>query len=1057
MNGTHAPGGLIGERLAPQVVDAIATSRPDTVWASVAYPDISQGFRDVTFKELAHAVDYMAWKIIEEIGRSKSFETIAYMGVSDIRYAAITLASIKCGYKILLSSVRNSESGNLSLLDELDCTKFFCSAEFTSKITSLKDGKPGLEVFTIPSFDEMLEGLRKPYGYEKTYTEARMDPVVICHTSGSTGAPKPIVLVNGYLAAYDAHKKLPEIDGRRNLNYASFGWETRGRFHSAFPPFHVAGIGAMCCLPVFGNSTVVLPPPEKPASGELLNQIMERTDLRALYVPPTVVEQLLQEPGGLEKAAKLDFVLSTGGPLSPSAGDRLNAVTDLGQFIGSTEVGIIPVLVPERGYWNYFAWHPAYGANMEHVAEDIYELTIPYDPSLSWLRCICRNAPETDEWRTKDLFKPHPTKPNLWKFHGRRDDIIVLSNGEKFNPVTMEGIIQGHPLLSGALIVGQGRFQAALLVEVKKHNLPHDELVEQIWPFVKKANIEGPAMAQIFRSKVLVASPEKPFHRVGKGTVIREATAKDYQAEVDDLYSGASALRGAPKLDTPYDLPNIEAFVRKCAGAFLSGREVSNQTDLYTLGLDSLQTLEISNGLKLGVPSYVDTSSITTKTIYAYPTIERLTYIVDRLVNAKSAGQNGDADEEARRVADMEAMVQKYTEDLPYKASHADVVNSTNGVSSSNNLTIVLTGSTGTLGTNLLQILLEDPDVSKIYCLNRATDAQAKHERGFAARGLSHLLSKSKVQFLTTTFGHPTFGQPESIYQELIRNVNAIVHNAWKVNFNHQLPSFEAEHIRGVRHFIDWSIASPLHPHILFVSSISSVANWSSINPSAGAVPEKPMSDYSVAQALGYAESKHVAERILEISHTRSGVPASTLRVGQVAGPTSPTGGVWNRHEFLPAMIQTSKEIGRVPATMQEIDWIPVDSMARIVVDLAHTGVRTGTPRVFHLVNPNIIPWSTFVSAIKSYYASEAAIEAVPLSEWIKILKHVDASDAQELARKPSVKILDFYEDIEEATREGSVRQAFETGNGVQCSSTMKALGPVDKGLMNIWLKQWSF
>lgn len=294
----------------------------------------------------------------------------------------------------------------------------------------------------------------------------------------------------------------------------------------------------MIALPVFHNSIVVLGPAEKPATGELLNRIMHQVKLQALYSPPTVVEQLLQESGGLEKAAQLDFVLSTGGPLSPSAGDRLAKVTNVGQFIGSTEVGIIPVLLPERKCWNYFEWHPVYGSQMQHVAEDIYELVIPYDPSLSWLRCICRTAPETDEWRTKDLFRPHPSKPNLWKFHGRTDDIIVLSNGEKFNPVTMEGIIQGHPLLSGALIVGQGRFQAALMVELKKHTTDHDSLIEEIWPFVQKANVEGPAHAQIFRSKILIASLDKPFHRVGKGTVVRGLTTKEYQPELEALYSG---------------------------------------------------------------------------------------------------------------------------------------------------------------------------------------------------------------------------------------------------------------------------------------------------------------------------------------------------------------------------------------------------------------------------------------------------------------------------------------------------------------------------------------
>lgn len=99
MNGSHAAG-PVGERLLPQVADAHAKFDPERIWASIAHSDISRGFRDVTFKELAHTVNYVAWWIDGKIGRSNDFETIAYMGVSDIRYGFMFLAAIKCGYKV---------------------------------------------------------------------------------------------------------------------------------------------------------------------------------------------------------------------------------------------------------------------------------------------------------------------------------------------------------------------------------------------------------------------------------------------------------------------------------------------------------------------------------------------------------------------------------------------------------------------------------------------------------------------------------------------------------------------------------------------------------------------------------------------------------------------------------------------------------------------------------------------------------------------------------------------------------------------------------------------
>lgn len=75
---------------------------------------------------------------------------------------------------------------------------------------------------------------------------------------------------------------------------------------------------------------------------------------------------------------------------------------------------------------------------------------------------------------------------------------------------------------------------------------------------------------------------------------------------------------------------------------------------------------------------------------------------------------------------------------------------------------------------------------------------------------------------------------------KLRQTANLIIHNAWKVDFNHSLETFEAVHIRGVRNLIDFSVAGPLRPRIVFISSISAVGNWRTAaqDPKATMVPE---------------------------------------------------------------------------------------------------------------------------------------------------------------------------------------------------------------------------
>lgn len=103
-----------------------------------------------------------------------------------------------------------------------------------------------------------------------------------------------------------------------------------------------------------------------------------------------------------------------------------------------------------------------------------------------------------------------------------------MSNGEKFNPVPSEAIIAGHHLLSGSLIVGQGRFQAALLVEADEMAAPTESLIEIIWPTVERANTQAPSHARIIRSMIKVAEPGKRFERAVKGTIIRKMTAANF-------------------------------------------------------------------------------------------------------------------------------------------------------------------------------------------------------------------------------------------------------------------------------------------------------------------------------------------------------------------------------------------------------------------------------------------------------------------------------------------------------------------------------------------------
>ena len=774
---------------------------------------------------------------------------------------------------------------------------------------------------------------------------------------------------------------------------------------------------------------------------------MHHIPLRALFCPPSILEQLVQEPEGIDQCTKLDWILYAGGPLTPNTGSALSKVTDLMQFYGSTETGATPALLPSQEDWAYLEWHPSYAADMQASEDDAYEMVLHKDPSLDGVRAIFNNFPTLDEWHTKDLFRPHPTKPGLWKFHGRLDDVIVLSNGLKFNPVQSEGMITGHPLLTGALIVGQGKFQAALLVESKESEMEKTALVEAIWPLVEQANQEAPGQARITKSMIAVSDPSKPFERAAKGTIVRKMTAEKYAAEIEALYTEQDSSKGlkGPELSRIDDLPLIQDFVRICIGQSFSLHGVESHSDLYVLGLDSLKTLEITAMLKAGIQRHSsDASWLTSQAVYAHPTIAKLSQFIFEHANPNTASVSTT---NASRESEITALLRKYTSDLPQR----QVPESEHPRTS--NLNVVLTGSTGSFGTYLLRSLLDDPIVSKITCLNRSNDAQNRQQKIFSSLGLKHDLSDSRVNFFQAEYGQPGLGLATDLYKELVTTTDILIHNAWKVDFNHSLTSFEPVHIRGVRNLIDWSIHSARNPRLIFISSISSIGAWNSVHGTTELVPEAPVESGDVAEPMGYAESKNAAEQILGFASQHAGLRTSILRVGQIAGPVDEgSRGVWNEDEWVPSMIKTSKALGALPGSLPSVDWIPVDRLARATIDVMHAaGGNPAAAAVYNVVHPRPVPWIALLENVRTCLGD--GVRIVPLAEWIAMVAKVDVSDVEEVTAMPAAKILGFFEDL----RKQGEGVKYRTENAVEASRTLANLEPVGKDWMGLWLRGWGY
>lgn len=72
---------MVGRRLLHVTIDNIAIKTPERIWGSIPMSaTLSDGYRDVSYGTFANAINRLSWFLETELGKSTSFEAVAYIG-----------------------------------------------------------------------------------------------------------------------------------------------------------------------------------------------------------------------------------------------------------------------------------------------------------------------------------------------------------------------------------------------------------------------------------------------------------------------------------------------------------------------------------------------------------------------------------------------------------------------------------------------------------------------------------------------------------------------------------------------------------------------------------------------------------------------------------------------------------------------------------------------------------------------------------------------------------------------------------------------------------------
>ncbi|KAK0216122.1 hypothetical protein IW262DRAFT_1449678 [Armillaria fumosa] len=904
---------------------------------------------------------------------------IAILTMSDTITYFITMMSIlRANYVFFPISPRNSAPAVAHLLHKVGVQHVLVGRDASMQALA----RDALEILRSQHLSAELpktsvapafEDLFLPEWQKNTNAEdlplKSVDPdatIMYLHSSGSTAFPKPVPWSGHRLV----QTSLIPWFGERDLCNILFAVHV-------MPMYHGLGITQLCWTASSGlvvgafepKSPAILPTPDK------LFASAKASSSDLIFCVPSFVEAWSRRPEYVDWLATRSGVLYGGGPLNKVIGDTLTS-KGVGIFIvyGSTEGGILsPTLPAKASYdWDYFEFPKFITPEMVPNGNNLYEFVIVKNdfcvPSV-----INTKINGVDAYATSDLLMLHPTKPGFWKIFGRTDDQIMHSTGEKTNPVPLESMLNQDPHVSAAVMFGRGQFQAGVLVEPKPQFAfdPADETKlanfrNQIWPTVKRINEFAPQHSRLFKEMIIVAKPTKPFTYTAKNTARRQAILTDYSDEILAVYETVEESTQA-NIPPPseWDDASTEEFVRTVVLQVLS-HSISDNDDFFQHGCDSLQATWIRNTLlrALQDSAQFDIRQTTDNFVYTYPSITQLAKFLASVAQGKHVAVGSGSAVDA-----MQEMVDKYSKNF--------VVTPEKKSDQATKRVVLITGTTGALGSHILASLVSDENVQHIYAVNRPGDASVddRQQRAFSRHGIE--VGMEKVTMLEADLSTKS-----QVLAEFIGSVTHIIHNAWRVDFNLGLSSFEAN-IRGLRNIIDLSLTS--RAQLIFTSSIavfqSADKDLSLAEAHVGA---------EVAQGMGYGESKWVSEELLRSAPSLRYV---VVRVGQLTGGPK---GTWNANEWIPSMIQSSKVLGYLPDDDKIVSWVPVHVAAQAIVDhMDFTGP------IIHLVHPKPILWSSLARVI----SRELTVKLVPYSHWLQGLEN----STLDLTALPAKRILPYY------------------------------------------------
>jgi indoleacetate---CoA ligase len=407
--------------------------------------------RDLSYAAFAERIRLTGARLAAlGVGRG---DVVAYLGRNHPDLLALLFACARCGALVVPLNWRHATPEHARVLSDCTPRAVLVDASFTPRAQTLRDDFPDMIWATLGEAPagwlawEEIDGAR-----QSPAAASPEDPVLICYTSGSTGAPKGVVLTQNAL-----------LWNAFNSNHMH-DMTSADRVLTTLPLFHVGGLNILTLPALHAGASVYLHEQFEPAAAI---EAIERERITLTVLVPAQLTAMMEHPRwGDADLTSLRMITTGSTIISESFIRRVNGRgLRVVQVYGSTETCPIAAYVRAENADRKAgaAGLPALHCELRVVDDDDNDVPAGRDgeivvrgPNVS--RCYWRAPKATAEayrggwYHSNDI--GHFDAEGYLHVVSRKTDMII-SGSENIYPAEIENVLLECSAIVEACIVGR--------------------------------------------------------------------------------------------------------------------------------------------------------------------------------------------------------------------------------------------------------------------------------------------------------------------------------------------------------------------------------------------------------------------------------------------------------------------------------------------------------------------------------------------------------------------------------------------------------------------------